>query len=373
MKIGFDVRSFLSDETGVGVYIKNLLFAMAKINQRDKFFLFSSSLKERFPKENIPDFKDYEFKDLRIPVSFLNFFWFKLSFPPLGLFFGEKIDITHSPGPMILPGGGKKIITVHDLSFIDNPELVMPEAIKYYSRAIGRSIKKADAVIAVSGFTKSRITELFGKTAGEKTTVIYHGTDFNGIGEYKPRFEIPKNYLMFTGTLEPRKNLSTLIKGFSLALKKNMGLKLILAGKPGSNFLEIKRLINVLKLQDDIIISGYISRQELKYLYKRASAFVFPSHYEGFGLPLLEAASAGIPSIASDIPVFREIFKNYPIYFNKNNPEELAEAITGLLSDKVLYSKKQKEAEETIKRFNWVKTAKETQSLYKNLYDEYSN
>ncbi len=364
MKIGYDIRPFLSGETGVGVYFKNLLHAMSKINRDDIFYLFSSSFKERFPEELLPDFKNRKFKNFRIPVSLLNFLWFRLSLPPMGIFFGDRLDMTHSPNPLYIPGGKKKIITVHDLSFMDSPDLAMPDATRYFSKRIGRSIKKADAIIAVSEFTRSRIKEIFGKNAYEKTSVIYHGSDINEVTEKKPSFEVPKKYFLFTGTIEPRKNLAVLIRGFALVLKELKGIKLILAGKEGSQASEIRRLISVLKLEENITITGYIPREELKYLYVHADSLVFPSHYEGFGLPVLEAAFSGIPSIVSDIEVLREIFKEYPVYFDKDDPESLTKALILISSDNKLRDKKKREGIETGKKFSWEKAAKQTLELY---------
>lgn len=364
MKIGFDIRPFLSDETGVGVYFKNLLHTMSKTDRDDIFYLFSSSFKERFPEKLLPDFKNRKFRNFRIPVSILNFLWFRFSFPPLGLFFGKRLDITHSPNPLYIPGGRKKIITIHDLSFLDAPDLAMPEAARFFSKRIGRSIKKADAIIAVSEFTRSRIEEIFGKKAYEKTSVIYHGSDINKVVEKKPSFEVPEKYFLFTGTIEPRKNLATLIKGFSLALKGIKGIKLVLTGKEGPQAPEIRRLISLLKLEDDVIITGYIRREELKHLYLNAVSLVFPSHYEGFGLPVLEAAFSGIPSVVSDIEVFREIFNEYPLYFNKDDPESLSKKLLLIASDKKLHEKKKREAIGTGKKFSWEKAAKQTLELY---------
>jgi len=367
MKIGFDIRPFLSSETGVGVYFKNLLHSMAELESDNSFYLFSSSFKERFPEELLPDFKNRKFRDLRIPVSILNFLWFRFRFPPMGYFFGTKLDLAHSPNPLITPGGKKKIVTVHDLSFIDSPDLVMEEATKYFTPLIKNSLKKADGIIAVSEFTRSRIGEIFGKDLEDKTTVIYHGSDLDNVKERKPAFVIPGKYFLFTGTIEPRKNLTTLIKGFALAKQSINEAKLILAGCKGKQTEEIRRLISILKLDSDVIFTGYLDRGELKYLYKNTSALVFPSHYEGFGLPVLEAASCGIPSIVSDIEVFREIFGNYPLYFDKSDPESLASLLTKIWSDKSLYNKKVKEALMLSTKFSWNKAAKETLETYNSV------
>ncbi len=368
MKIGLDIRPFLSGETGVGVYFKNLLHAMAELNSDDDFFLFSSSFKERFPEKSLPRFRNRKFIDLRIPVSVLNFFWFRLKFPPMGLFFRKKLDLTHSPNPLITPGGKKKIITIYDLSFIDTPAFAMKEAVKYFSPFLKRSVSEADGIITISEFTRSRIGSVFGKEAEDKTTVIYLGSDLGNIQEKKPEFTIPEKFFLFCGTIEPRKNLATLIRGYALAKDNIKDSKLILAGGRGKQAEEIKRLISILKLDSDVILTGYLTREELKYLYKNSTALVFPSHYEGFGLPVLEAASCGIPSLVSDIEVFHEVFLDYPLYFDQDDPQNLADSLIRISSDNELTEKKRGEAALLSRKFSWRIAAEKTLKLYKNTF-----
>ena len=121
MRIGVDVRPFLSRETGVGTYLKNLLFQLARIDEANEYCLFSSSWKERFPVEKIPSFAKSRFRDLRIPVRTVNFLWYRLGRPSLDSNFGTKLDLTHAPTPLALPTGGKKIVTVYDPFFLDQP------------------------------------------------------------------------------------------------------------------------------------------------------------------------------------------------------------------------------------------------------------
>jgi len=367
MKIGLDIRPFLSGETGVGVYFRNLLHAMADRAEEDRFYLFSSSLRERFPADSIPPFRNRTVKDLRIPVSLLNFLWFRFRFPPMGMFFGTRLHLTHSPNPLITPGGKKKVITIHDLSFIDYPDLAMTEAVTYFATRIRKSIDRADRIISVSEFTKSRLGEIFGKGAEDKASVIYHASDLGEVTERKPDFPLPDKYFLFTGTIEPRKNLPTLVKGFSLAKERLGGAGMVLAGSRGARAEEVKRLISMLKLEEDILWTGYIGRRELKYLYRNATALVFPSHYEGFGLPILEAASCGIPSVVSDIEVFREIFGEYPLYFKKDDPEALAEMLVRIHSEQKMRESKKGEAETLNRRFSWAKAAADTLELYHNI------
>ena len=119
MRIGFDVRPFLKEETGIGIYFKNLLFSLSQIDQDNEYYLFSSSFKDRFLTHKIPPFSRMRFRDFPIPVKAVSFFWNKLGWPPLDYFFKTGLDLTHSPSPLILPTKGKKVITVYDLFFMD--------------------------------------------------------------------------------------------------------------------------------------------------------------------------------------------------------------------------------------------------------------
>ncbi len=280
MKIGLDIRPFLSGETGVGVYFKNLLHAMSELDSEHFFYLLSSSFREKFPQRSLPDFRNKKFIDLKIPVSLLNLLWFKFRFPPMGLFFMEKLDLTHSPNPLITPGGKKKIITIHDLSFIDAPDLAMKEAVTYFSPLIKRSVNRADGIISVSQFTKSKIGDIFGKETEDKTQVIYHGSDLDLFEEKEPGFEIPERFFLFTGTLEPRKNLAALIRGFALAKEKAIDVKLILSGGYGAQFGEITRLISILRLDNDVILPGYLKRKSLN--------IYIAVHSPWFSLPIMK-------------------------------------------------------------------------------------
>ncbi len=364
MKIAYDIRPFLRNETGVGVYLKNLLFSLATIDIENRYLLFSSSFKERFKSENLPPFNNYKFKDMRIPVKLLNYLWYKKFFPPIDLFFREKADIVHSPNPLTIPAHGKKIITVHDLSFIDHPSLTTEESGKYFRKKIKRSLEKCDGIISISQFTKNRIIDLFGDKLKDKIRVIYNGSDMKKTESIKPNLKIPDRFILFTGTLEPRKNLLLLIKAFSMLKKRDENIKLILAGSADERAVPVLKKISELKLEDDVIITGYIKREEIRYLYDSCTIFVFPSHYEGFGIPVLEAASLKKPSVISDIPVFREIFENYPVYFDKDSPEDLMQKITTLLSDPHLSEKVSERGEKIAKKYSWSRAAKETLAFY---------
>ena len=186
MRLGFDLRPFLREETGVGTYLKNLLFHLSGIDTANEYFLFSASWKDRFPGEKIPPFARMKFHDLRIPVKFLNSLWQKRRSPPLDLFFRTRLDLAHSATPLILPTRGKKVITVHDLFFMDFPQMAGEEAGGTFFRLAAASFRDADGIVTSSHSTK---IELIARFALEerKVTVVYPGLDRRFLEEVPAR------------------------------------------------------------------------------------------------------------------------------------------------------------------------------------------
>ncbi len=367
MKIGYDIRSFLKEESGIGIYIKNLLKYFLKKDMENEYYLLSSSLKDRFDKTMLPPSENLKIKDFRIPVKMLNYLWYKLKFPPLDFFFLKRLDLIHSPVPSIIPGGRKKIITIHDTCFIDKPLLVMQEAIDYFKKDFIKSVKKADGIIAISEWTKSRILDIAGKEYEDKIEVIYHGSDFDNLKSQKPGFSLPERYLLFVGTIEPRKNILRMIKAMKIIINEDKDLKLLLVGKKGWAYKEILEYMAKSGMDESIIITEYVSREELKYIYEKSLFLIFPSLYEGFGLPILESAYTETPVIASDIRVFREIFRDFPVYFDPLSPEDMAEAIKNLLSDKKLYQQKKQLAVQLKERLKLEYMTENTLNFYKRI------
>ncbi|MDH4197944.1 MAG: glycosyltransferase, partial [Candidatus Aminicenantes bacterium] len=161
MRIGADLRPFLKEETGVGVYFRNLMLQLAALDRRNEYFLFSSSWKDRFAAEKIPPFAHGRFRDLRIPVRTINYLWRTWHWPTLDSIFRVRLDLTHSPTPLVLPTHGRKVVTVYDLFFLEAPDKADREARRIFSRRIGRSLSEADGVLTISEFTRRALLERF--------------------------------------------------------------------------------------------------------------------------------------------------------------------------------------------------------------------
>ena len=376
MRIGFDIRPFLREETGVGIYFKNLLCTLAKIDRTNEYFLFSSSWKDRFNPVNIPGFAKKSFVDLRYPVKAVNFFWHRLGWPDLDFFFKTPLDLTHSPTPLPLPTQGKKIITVHDLFFLDFPELADREAGRVFSRRIKNSVQKADGIVAVSLFTGRQLAERF-MLDKEKIRIIHHGinlleweaSDRQDLERTKASLDLPEDFLLFVGAHEPRKNLPNLIKTLRIIHDRHRKTPLVLVGRKGSDSDYINKTVQKLDLGSWVKLVGYVDEKELKNIYRLASVFVFPSLWEGFGIPLLEAMASGLPIVASRSSALPEIAEDAAAYVDPEDPEDMAEQIVHVLEDldfqKTLVSAGQKR----VRAFSWEKAAAETLDFYESVLE----
>ena len=374
MRIGLDLRPFLKEETGIGVYYRNLLFSLAKIDLENEYFLFSSSLKDRFSLNKIPAFAKMNFRDFHYPVEVINFCWHRLLFPPLDSIFKQSLDLTHSPTPLILPTRGKKIISVHDLFFVNFPELTDKDTRKNFPKRISASIQKADGVIAVSRFVKDQLLNRF-IIDEEKVKVIYHGTDPDFYPEVPAsrldrvikKYALPLDFLLFVGAIEPRKNLTSLIRALKIVHKKHKKILLVIAGRKGSDYPKVQALIKKNQLEDWVKTLDYLPREEVRCLYSLASLFVFPSLCEGFGLPLLEAMAGRLPLVVSGVSALPEIADDAALYFDPNSPESIAGRIVEALQDKSLQKKLIARGVERSKDFDWEKTAVNTLSFYQTI------
>jgi len=375
MRIGFDIRPFLKQETGVGIYLKNLLTELARLDSENEYFLFSASWKDRFDPSKVPSFQKGSYRDLRWPVKAVNFFWYRLGRPRLDSFFKTDLDLTHSPTPIILPTKGKKIVTVCDLFFMDVPGKADREARRHFLKGTRRSLRIADGVLTISEFTKKALIERFG-LAENKVRVTPLG--LNGIyleatagrdeiEAVRRSLDLPPEYILFVGATEPRKNLLNLIDALALVHQRYRKIPLVLVGRKGGDHDNLLVKIMTRHIGPSVRLLGYRPDRELRYFYQAASAFVFPSLCEGFGLPLLEAMACGVPVVASGVTAIPEVAGNAAAYFNPESPEDMAEKIIRVLEDKEMRHDLVEKGRIRALGFRWEKTASETLRFYRSV------
>jgi glycosyltransferase involved in cell wall biosynthesis len=316
------------------------------------------------------------FKELIIPMRNIPFYREirKMFVMPCML---NKFDIVHETvqiGPFFFKSRFKKIVTVHDLSVIKFPKSHKGLHYVHHKLGLQRTLKNVDRIIAVSNSTKKDLIRLF-KVPARKIKVIYEAADkqYRVINDkkelerFKTRYHIDYPFVLYIGTLEPRKNIPRLIKAFRLVKKKGYPHKLLVVGKKGWKYKAIFKMIKTLGLEKDVVFTGFIEEKELPLFYNVADVFVFPSLYEGFGLPVLEAMQCGCPVIIANNSSLPEITGDAALKVNARDVRDIAMKIERLIKDKNLKIKFAQKGVKHARRFSWKRCAKETRELYKEV------
>jgi glycosyltransferase involved in cell wall biosynthesis len=292
--------------------------------------------------------------------------------------FKSKVDLTIFPNFATWPTLRSRLraTVIHDLTYLYFPEVVEAKNLGHLSRVVPRSIKEADFIITVSEAVKSELVKEF-NLQPDKCIVtpippeesFAHQND----NEVHKKYNIPtQKYIYFIGTLEPRKNLPTLIAAYRLLPKEvRVEYSLVLAGGKGWKTEKSQTAINdAVAANEHVIHIGYIDQADSSALFQKASAFVMPSIYEGFGMPILEAMTCHTPVVASDIPVLRETGGNAALYANPNEPADFADKINMLLTSPELVADLDEKASSRLKRISWQDNAARIISRTKQLLKE---
>ncbi len=373
MNIAVDLRSLHTSEfSGVESYTVNVLEQLLTHDRENSYTLFYNSFKpKRF---EYLHFINAKYKQTRIPNRLLNLSLKVLGRPHLEKLIG-KTDVLFMPNWNIcaVDDRTKVILTVHDLS-----PIVMPEMYNWKARAwhsyinIKKLVKRADCLIAVSDHTKTALQELL-NVPEQKITVAKLGVDQESFSPYldvdqlrmvRNVYGLPGDFILFVGTIEPRKNLLGLIEAFE---QTNSSASLVIAGKWGWKYKAIMERINQSKKRRLIKLIGYIPESDKPYLMKLARAFVWPSFYEGFGLPVLEAMSVGTPVLTSQVTSLPEVVGDSALMVNPYNTQDIAAGIEQLLNNEQLRSKYISGGIERSRHFSWENTATVLESVIKKL------
>jgi len=378
MKIAIDARVLMDQHySGVPEYVYNLITTLLELDQQNEYLLFYNSATEVM----MPSFQadNIRYVARHIPNKLLNYGLFKiLGYPTIEKLIGEPIDLWFMPHLNFIAKAPStpSILTVHDLSFLRFPELFSWRKNIWHKTIDAKYLVTSfDQLVAVSEQTKRDIIDLTG-VADNKISVIYGAasSDFKVLASddeqfthTKKKYNLPEKFILSLGTIEPRKNLVALIKAYEILRTDHPELaehKLVIAGAKGWKSDASYRLAAESRYRDDIIFLGYIDREDKVALYNLASVFAFPSLYEGFGIPPLEAMASGCPVVASWGSSLAEVIGTAGILIDPYNPNDLARGIAEVLKNDEISQKLTQAGLIQAQKFTWQKSATEYLKLF---------
>lgn len=351
---------------GIYYYTKELINALAHIDKKNEYWV----VREKSAGDISKNVKELVIPSKKFPGA--NAYRLFVTIPKILV--QKGVDIVVEPrhfGPFNLPKNIKRVTVIHDLSPIHYPQWHQFTSSKLQQLFLPSILKRADHIITNSNFTAQDVIDYFPFTKNKTSGILLGKEAF-----FKPKpdpsilekYGLQAPYLLHTGTIEPRKNLQLLVKAFEqIKKKKPINLQLVLVGKLGWKSESLQQLIDASPFKNDIKLLGYVDRAVLPTIYTGASAFIYPSHFEGFGLPVLEAMSCGIPVIVSNVSSLPEIIGTAGLTFSPNNQDQLVKRIYQIIEDESLQQTLSKKSLQQAAKFSWHKTAKETLEIFEQL------
>jgi len=382
MNISFDVLPLISDKmSGVGYCQAGLVTSIIKQHPENKYTFDYFSRKDHQIKEQ--RLEKYMSNSVSLNVSNFSGFVYRsiMNFIPVpySTFFGKSADVTHFFNYVVPPKvHGKTVVTVHDMVIKAYPETVRARTKYFLYTGLEKSMKRADVIVTDSYFSKSEIEKYYPKYAN-KVKVVPCGVDLerfhpiddiSEIDRVKKSLNIIGDYFLYIGTIEPRKNLSRLIEGYSIFAKKYPECpNLVLAGGKGWLNDEIYDSIEKLGLKDKAMFTEYVPSGDMCGLINGAMGFLFPSIYEGFGMPPLEAMACGVPVLTSNEASLPEVVGDCAVMVDAYDTNSIADGITKLYLDENLRKDLSTRGLEQAKKYTWENASN---MLYK-IYEELAN
>lgn len=379
MNIGIDCSLISAERAGVGQYCYQLVHALSRIDLKDQYVLypvFYDFFFQNYAEADLPRTPNFRTAFSRIPPLPLKILWHYL---PAGFkeYMLGNVDLVHST-TFASPNFGRRkklVVTIYDLTFLTHPECHTEANIKHCLKGVNDAVKYADAIIAISNHTKDDLIKYLG-IPEEMITVthlaagpdFYHVTDKAVLEAAGTKYKLPSGYVLFVGSLEPRKNIGTLLKSYSrLPERLQKDFHLVIAGGKGWLNSDIPKTVNDLKIGDKVHFAGFIDKDDLRAVYSQASVFVYPSFYEGFGLPILEAMACGAPVVCSNTSSMPEVAGDAAELASPTDANKLAGAIEYVLTNERAREDMRLKGLKHASLFSWEKCAGETIEVYRKV------
>ena len=371
LKIVIDAQALLEPLAGIGHYTSSLIKALASIDGKNEYYLYYGAAL-RIRKEKLPDFGNPRFhnKFIRVPGKIFRPFAERMHIIPIGAFF-SGYDLFHGTNYYAPSIKIPRVVNIYDMSYRLLPDCFTERRLRDINRKVTASAYDCDLIITGSLSAKRDIIRFLGLPS-KKIVVIPNGVDERfrpvndkgKISSIREKYNLPDKFILFVGTIEPRKNIELLIEAFS-RLKGEY--KLVIAGAFGWKFEGVQKKVRVLRLRGQVHFTGYIPDEDLPLVYNAATIFVYPSLYEGFGFPPLEAMASGVPVVTSTSSSLPEIVGDSGLSVDSHDVEGLKNAMKRLLDDEGLRKELRGKGFLRAKKFSWEECAKRTLEVYRTL------
>ena len=350
---------------GTNTYIESLVKGLVALDHDNRYHLWGAPVPVTAPNAHNDRFTGRWRRAWQLV-------WKTVGWPTVDLV-GPKVDLWHFTNYVAPPTHRPFVLSVLDLTFVQHPDFVEPKNLQFLRKWVPDSIERADQVITISEAARESILESF-KVPADKVTVTHLACDPEYFEEVpveqrqriKEKYGIEGDYFLAVGTLEPRKNLKSLLLAYA-AMRKETPDQLVVVGGQGWLFEETQELLRKLGLGTRVVMTGYVPKEEMPALYQGAKLFVFPSFYEGFGIPILEAMAGGTPVLCSNTSSMPEVAGTAALYFDPEDTKGIRLALQRALGDQQLRERLAEAGREQAALFSWEQTAQQTLAVYERV------
>jgi glycosyltransferase involved in cell wall biosynthesis len=395
MHVGIDYTAAAWQGAGIGRYTRELIRAIVAQGGAHRYSLFYAAGGLDPDSPYIADLRqlcDAHANLRRVPIPLsprrLTQLWQRLRVPlPVDLFTGA-LDLLHAPDFVLPPTRARTIVTIHDLSFLVHPECAEPSMVRYLTDAVPRGLRRANVILADSQATRRDLARLLAVDPA-RVELVYPGVGphfrpmlAEATAPVRQRLGLPDRFVLFVSTLEPRKNLVRLLEAFALLEARGWGFEasvdypasslqppassmhLVIAGRRGWLYEDIFAAIDRLQLRERVWLLDYVHDNDLPALYNLAAAFAYPSIYEGFGIPPLEALACGTPTVIADNSSLPEVVADAAVLVSAEDVGSIASGIARVMSDEGLRARLRAAGPAQARKFTWEQAAKRVLACY---------
>jgi glycosyltransferase involved in cell wall biosynthesis len=367
MRAGIDARSVYSGHGGIGTYAKELVWALARLDGDSEYFVLRTAHTDTEPLTNASNVTE-----IGCHAAMLDWRWEQLALPSLAE--DLDLDVLHMTcfgAPLAKPCA--VVSTVHDVVFRVRPDLVDPKLAASLDRAARQAARCADRVLTVSEFSARAIVEAY-EVPAHRISVVYPGVGESfvpgnrgeAVARVRGRFGLEPGFVLYVGAIEPKKNIDGLLEAIAMLVRgDHPELTLALVGGRGGMDYDVGQAVLIRRLESSVRVLGYVAEQDLLALYRAAGVFVYPSRYEGFGLPPLEAMACGTPTVVANTTSLPEVVGEAGLLVDPEHPESIAEAVDRVLTSPELAAELRTQGLQRAAQFTWQQTAEQTLEVYR--------